>query len=278
MSRVIQIVHLSDLHICSDLDTVKLSSPGLSDAGQKVQVLGRYIAKHFPNAHVVVTGDVTDCGTTTSVRLAKNLLRRFMARGKLHVVPGNHDCGTKGSLSYSRSRRRNFHRNFADALPGTHHYPWVKRLGHVALIGLDTTSADDWFAEGRIGTRQLKALDAHLQQAHIDRLLPVVLMHHDPWYEGILCSLTDGKEFISVMKKHRMGPGPLVLFGHGHQTRLRRHVAKYTRESASITYMASPSSVDLKDSRMRFRVITLELGGQIRSRWDACPWQEKYFL
>lgn len=268
---MLQIVHLSDLHIRSELDKDG-SYPYLNAAGRKVKELVNFLGNNYPHAHVVVTGDITDSGTTQSIRLARWLLRRFLFSGKLHIVPGNHDFGTKGIINIP-SRRKYFHQAFRQALPpiDTYQYPWLKYIGHVALIGLDSTSPTDDAAEGRIGGRQLIALDALLRQVRTEGVVPVVMMHHDPWYDEWLCKLQDKEDFLSVIKKYRIGRGPLILFGHGHQKRLRRHTGKFTKVDTNITYLASPSSVDSRLSRLRFRIITLS-DEKITWTWGGCPW------
>jgi len=130
-----QIVHLSDLHLRSSNKPNMTSE--LSYSNRKVEALVRRIDQHFPHAHVVVTGDVTDSGTPTSVEAAYAILEPWLRPDRLSVVPGNHDCGTKGGV-WIPGRKRNLIARFARSTPQK--YPWVKMLGNIVLIGLDSTA------------------------------------------------------------------------------------------------------------------------------------------
>src|SRR5262245_24194623 len=74
------LAHLSDLHIGRSPETVDRAR-GLCRA-----LLARDVD------HVVVTGDVTHRGRRSELARFESLFAPFIARGRLTVVPGNHDC------------------------------------------------------------------------------------------------------------------------------------------------------------------------------------------
>ncbi len=150
-----QLVHLSDLHLRSG-DKTCLFHPEMSHANRKLPWLVEAIDREFPDAHVVITGDITDSGTSPSVRQALSLLAPWLQPQQLSIVPGNHDCGTKGS-AWLRERKQHLIDAFANCTPTT--YPWVKTVGPLALIGLDSTAG----TRGHVGEVHAREVQNQLQ-------------------------------------------------------------------------------------------------------------------
>lgn len=116
---------------------------------------------------LLVSGDVSDDGSTQSYARFKSLIAPLDLA--LHVIPGNHDA---------RDRMR---AAFATDLPETGPLNWVRQIGDIRLIGLDT------LMEGQGAGRLLPESLMFLRKALSDAGgAPVLLaMHHPPFACGI---------------------------------------------------------------------------------------------
>lgn len=259
MSRPVSIVHLSDLHLRSDpKDTPKLQG-ALGFTNYKTMELVRYIDDKYPDAHVVITGDITDNGTATSYRRAREYFDHWLRPGRLSVVPGNHDCGPLGAHMVPE-RKRTFLKTFSKTLRGGRQqsFPWVKVVRHVVLIGLDSTADGLALARGGLGKAQLTRLHDVLNEARVRSRTSILLLHHHPFSGNLFTALDDADELLETISGPRID---LVLFGHKHNAGRRR--------VNGITFLASPSSVEASHGRLRFRVVTIAENGRITTKWDG---------
>ena len=96
-------------------------------------------------------------------------------------------------------------------------FPFMRRKGHVALIGVSSAVASmPFLAIGHVGSHQTERLMTLLAEARIEGLFRVVLIHHPPklvdprnqWRK-----LTDGRRFRLAIE--RQG-AELILHGHDH--------------------------------------------------------------
>jgi 3',5'-cyclic AMP phosphodiesterase CpdA len=99
---------------------------------------------------------------------------------------------------------------------GEQSFPFVRRRGPLALIGLSSaTIRPPFWATGFLGTAQLQRLGETLQQLGRERLFRVVLVHHpirsrpSRYFKRLL----DGPAFREVLAKHG---AELVIHGHDH--------------------------------------------------------------
>jgi 3',5'-cyclic AMP phosphodiesterase CpdA len=256
-----RIVHLSDLHIRSDLCKANDFDDSLDQAGLRTHNLVAYINNNHPDAHVVITGDITDSGTSTSLRVAKDLLGRWFHPRRLSVVLGNHDCGSYGNR-YLPERVREFKRTFNQTVDGGLRFPWIKFQQPLAILGLDSTAGanETALARGRLGDEQIDWLTARVAQLP-PVWIPVVLLHHDPFDSDFSTSLVDAERFRRCISRHLHGRPSVVLFGHKHSSSI------YPRAGA--TYFQAPSSVSVDRNRLRFRVLTIGYAG-VKASWDGC--------
>ena len=121
-----QLLHISDLH-------------------NKPEAIKRleYIEKHYPNHHIIDTGDSTDNGNIDEY--VWNLHNVIVPFGKrLFAVPGNHSVGWKGNgdtLDKLEAFDFYYQTSFA-----TSKEPAIKELpGKVVLIGLNSNPGTWWF-------------------------------------------------------------------------------------------------------------------------------------
>lgn len=258
----VTLVHLSDLHIRSDTDKESGHTGALSHAGLKAMALVAHVQQAHPDAHVVITGDVTDSGTATSYVVAKRILKTWLDPIRLSLVPGNHDCGTWGQ-TFMPERRTHFRTTFAPTLASAMSFPWVKQVGPLAIVGLDSNVKPEGepLARGRLGAGQLKRLDALLARLPAARV-PVILLHHHPYDLEPTAELEDGAELREGLSRRLGRRTSLVLFGHRHfsTTRTRHWPA----------YYQAPSSVVVDRDGLRYRVLTIA-ADKVREAWETCP-------
>lgn len=237
-AKTVRIAHISDLH---------LRAPGALRAshlfGKRVlgalnlalgrrgahpvelaQALVADLREQRPD-HVVVTGDFSNLALEPEFERAAALLAPLGGGQALSVVPGNHDRYTRGA-----ARERAFERYFAPWLrsdlagagvgpDATDPFPWVKRIGPVALVGLNTAVPTPWgFSSGRVGRQQLDRLRTLLERPELAGLHPVVALHHPLFNRPATATyrlrrLDDAPALLSVLGRR---PAATVLHGHNH--------------------------------------------------------------
>ena len=172
-------------------------------------------------SHLAITGDITNISLPGEF---ENALTWFQTLGEPHavsVIPGNHDAYVEmpwqQSLAHWRDYMTSDDGNGDVRHPEGHgHFPFVRRRGEVALIGLSSACpSPPTFATGRLGQGQLARLAGALEAAGREGLFRVVLVHHPPSPTAIKrrkC-LTDGTELCAVIAE--LG-AELILHGHDH--------------------------------------------------------------
>jgi len=166
--------------------------------------------------HIAVTGDLVNIGLDAEYDAALVWLQTLGTPEDVTVVPGNHDAYL----------RRSVERYSATWLPyanGDHPnpkmaFPFIRRRGAMALIGLSTAVATGPFmATGFMDTRQAEAFAEALAETGRQGLCRVVLIHHPP-----VASLTTWPRRLinaSLVRDAIARYGAeLVLHGHNHRT------------------------------------------------------------
>jgi 3',5'-cyclic AMP phosphodiesterase CpdA len=166
--------------------------------------------------HIAVTGDLTNIAMLEEFVNARRWLETLGDPECVTVIPGNHDA-------YVPRAHRRFRRLWAPWMGsdgehvGASAFPFVRRKGQVALIGVSSAVASAPFmATGRVGQQQTDRLAALLAEVGEEGLFRVILIHHPPklidphnqWRK-----LTDGKRFRATVE--RLG-AELILHGHEH--------------------------------------------------------------
>ncbi|WP_168166089.1 metallophosphoesterase family protein [Bosea sp. PAMC 26642] len=163
--------------------------------------------------HVACTGDVSHLGLPNEFKTAVTFLDTLGERAAVSFVPGNHDAYTRSSLK-SVAHYLGPWCSGDDGVPG---YPWYRRSGPVALIGLNTgVPTLPLMATGRVGRTQMVKTEALLDRARDEGLIRVILIHHPPYVGGARRSreLVDAEAFEAMLK--RKG-ADLILHGHNHR-------------------------------------------------------------
>ncbi len=186
----------------------------------RLDVLDAVVAdmRSFAPDHVAITGDLTHVGLPTECSAALQWLRGLGRSDWVSVVPGNHDRYVADRFDYTVGRWREYFRGDAGAAK----FPFFRRRGRVALIGVDTAvPTSPFLASGRVGVAQREQLAALLAQAGAAGLFRVVLLHHSPLPDGHTRRkrLNDASEIMQVLTT--LG-AELVIHGHGHEARIDR--------------------------------------------------------
>jgi len=239
------IAHLSDLHL--SLDHRRENTPRLSR-------LLEYVSRLSPD-HVVVTGDVSWNADERELLLARNIFEAqgLFAPERLTILPGNHDVfggvhtAEEALQFFARCRNthfedrfdtffRVFHELFKGCLHTSrkHIFPFVKTLGGVALIGLNSVMRHSQLknpvgSNGLVGQKERDRLDRLLSSGLLAGKRKIVLVHHhfhNPSWEttGVLAGLwlaienktmklKKKRSLLRLLARHRV---ELVLHGHHH--------------------------------------------------------------
>ena len=137
------------------------------------------------------------------------------------VVPGNHDIysalrddpGVEPWADYMRADA--FGAKFDSSPPAQ--FPFVRRVGPIALIGLNSAvETPPFVAAGEVGKAQLDALDELLPQLEAEGLVRVVLIHHPP-LPGQAPPRRALRDAARVVGHPGARGAELVLHGHNHR-------------------------------------------------------------
>ncbi|WJR80090.1 metallophosphoesterase [Bradyrhizobium sp. NP1] len=162
--------------------------------------------------HVAVTGDLVNLALEAEFAPALAWLRQVGPADRVTTVPGNHDA-------YVRAMRHRFAETFADysrgdAGDGRISYPFVRRRGLLALIGLSSAvPTAPFMATGTLGRAQLDALEKILVELAAEEAFRVLLVHHPLRSDSRPKRLTDSAGLIALIERHGVD---LVLHGHDH--------------------------------------------------------------
>lgn len=163
--------------------------------------------------HIAVTGDLVNLSLPEEFPAARTWLNNLGSPQDVTFVPGNHDA-------YVRKMEGAPAQFWGDYMLGDDQrevsFPFVRRRGPVAVIGLSTAVAAPWFrATGRLGDDQIGKLRETLAKAATDGLFRVVVIHHPPESEPARKSerLLDGQAFLAAVAD---AGAELIIHGHEH--------------------------------------------------------------
>ncbi len=169
--------------------------------------------------HVAVTGDLVNIALETEFAPARKWLERLGTPQQVSVVPGNHDAYVRNAVQHPAAHWGDYMRGDGVGLGAppdkTPPFPYVRRRGPIALIGLSTaTPTAPFMATGHLGADQLMRLDDALAALAHEELFRVVLIHHPPVFTG-----SRSKQLVDAGSLQRVIAGrgcELILHGHDH--------------------------------------------------------------
>jgi 3',5'-cyclic AMP phosphodiesterase CpdA len=170
--------------------------------------------------HIAVTGDLVNLALAAEFATAHQWLARLGPPERVTVVPGNHDAYVRAAAAHPLRYWGDYMRGdaagpiTAPGAPG--HFPFVRRRGPAALVGLSTAvPTGPLMATGRLGADQLMRLDDALDALGREGLFRIVLIHHPPVSRLAqhFKRLVDAAPLRRVIARHG---AELVLHGHAH--------------------------------------------------------------
>ena len=183
------------------------------------EALARIVADLKAQApdHIAVTGDLVNISLPGEYAPARAWLESLGTSRDVTLVPGNHDIYVRGAASYPRRHWSEYMRADEGEPADDEAFPFVRRRGALALIGLSSAVATaPLLATGRLGAMQLERLGPLLERCAGEGRFRVVLIHHPPLStpKRRLKRLVDGAALRAVLSRHG---AELVIHGHDHE-------------------------------------------------------------
>ncbi len=163
--------------------------------------------------HIAVTGDLVNLSLPGEFDSARAWLQKLGGPRDVTVVPGNHDCYVRDAVGAAQREWDIYMRG-----DGGETFPFVRRRGPLALIGLSTSLPTlPLAATGRLHGDQIARLGEVLGELRREAFR-VVLIHHPPVAgANYFRRLTDAAALREVLHRHG---AELVLHGHHHTSSL----------------------------------------------------------
>ena len=175
--------------------------------------------------HVAVTGDLINISLPEEFENAARWLQQLGPADKVTAIPGNHDAYVSVPQAEGVGRWRDYMTDLAwertDGAAAVDPFPFVRRVGPLALVGLSTAvPMPPFIAAGRLGAVQLAALRNTLLQLKESGACRVILIHHPPFPSAYKRkALLDARDFMDVVRE---AGAELILHGHTHVAGLGR--------------------------------------------------------
>jgi 3',5'-cyclic AMP phosphodiesterase CpdA len=219
--------------------------------------------------HIAVTGDLINLGLPAEYEAAHVWLKALGTPQHVSVIPGNHDIYTRvrghpGVARWSEYMTSDaWGDRFAHLRSGI--FPFVRRLGSIALIGLNSAvETPPFVAAGELGERQISALREILLRTKEEGLARVVLIHHPPLpgQAPPRRALRDAQSLTDVLATCG---AELVLHGHNHQDALVEYPTVHGRIPVLGLSSASAGRLHKTEPLGRYRLIQIGRdGGEVR--------------
>ncbi len=162
--------------------------------------------------HIAVTGDLVNLALEAEFAPTRQWLASVGEPHLVTVIPGNHDA-------YVRKTQHRFVEAFGEYLSGDEAsgnsaFPFVRRRGPIALIGLSSAvPTAPFMATGTLGRAQIEALEQVLTTLSTEEAFRVLLVHHPLRSDSRPKRLTNSAQLLALLKKHGV---ELILHGHDH--------------------------------------------------------------
>lgn len=167
--------------------------------------------------HVTVTGDLVNISLQQEFARAGQWLRRLGTGEHVTVIPGNHDAYVDFPWDEGAGRWAEFMSNRGwepegSAPNGTQSgFPFVRRLGRVALVGLSTAlPMPPFIAAGQLGETQVADLTRALRTLGTEDVFRVVLIHHPPNGSVEIRIIEQGNHVKISVQDHGIGIDPQI--------------------------------------------------------------------
>jgi len=210
------------------------------EAIHRPEVLTRIVADLKAQApdHIAVTGDLVNIALPGEYPPARAWLETLGSAHDVSLVPGNHDAYVRAAASYRALHWSTYMRGDGVADTGQVEFPFLRRRGPLALIGVSSAvPSPPFMATGRVGSWQLDPLARLLVACRQEGLFRVVMIHHPPTSRRSdhFKRLVDAPLFRDTLARHG---AELVIHGHNH----RRQRVWLDGPSARIPAVGVPSA------------------------------------
>ena len=205
--------------------------------------------------HIAVTGDLVNVSLDVEFANAARWLDTLGTPKDVTLVPGNHDAYIRRASGWAARHWGEFMRGDDGA-----GFPFVRRRGPVALIGLSTSlPTGPFMATGRLGGEQLARLAEMLIALAQEPLFRVVLIHHPPIpnRHHYMKRLIDGPMFRALLAEHG---ADLVLHGHNHDQQLMWLDAPNGRRIPAVGVPSASAIVSTHDDPAAYNLYSI--GGE----------------
>lgn len=207
--------------------------------------------------HIAVGGDLINLALREEFSNALVWLKSLGGPERVSVTPGNHDAYVKVARDSGIGLWDAYMRTHA----GGDGFPFVRRFGKVALIGLDTgVPAPPFIASGHLDRGQLDALEKLLNGLGREDNFRIVLLHHPPlpglagWRSG----LREAQALRDILSH---AGAELVLYGHTHTQTVTMLPAK-TGEIPVIGAPSASSTRGKSDRLARYNLFRIQHGSR----------------
>lgn len=209
--------------------------------------------------HVAVTGDLVNIALPGEFEGGVRALARLGPPERVTLVPGNHDAYVPAAIGLGRRHWDSHMRGDGAPAVAAARFPFVRRRGPVALVGLSTAvPTGPFMAWGRLGAEQLARLAGVLAELAAQKVFRIVLLHHPPVAsEGDRFKrLKDAEPFRRVLARHG---AELVLHGHHHVGSLAW--IDGPRAPIPVVGVPSASAIGHHDDRAGYNLYSIEHRG-----------------
>lgn len=207
--------------------------------------------------HIAVGGDLINLALRQEFSSALAWLKSLGGPERVCVVPGNHDVyvnvarqsgiGLWDAFMYTRADGSGF--------------PFVRRFGKIALIGLNTAiPTPPFIASGHLDRGQLDALEKLLDKLGGENHFRIVLLHHPP-LPGLAPWRRALREVEALRDILSRTGAELVLYGHTHTQAVTMLPAK----TGAIPVIGAPSASSSRaggDASARYNLFRIQHGGK----------------
>jgi 3',5'-cyclic AMP phosphodiesterase CpdA len=179
--------------------------------------------------HVAVTGDLVNIALPDEFARARRWLETLGRPADVSVVPGNHDAYVAGAGVHRDRHWLPYMAGDAQVAPPVPagksegksraleetRFPYVRRRGPVALIGVSTAvPTPPFMATGRLGAPQIARIAKLLAALRTEGLFRLIMIHHPPVPAARHKSLTDAVAFQYALAE---AGAELIIHGHDHR-------------------------------------------------------------
>lgn len=223
------IAHISDIHL-SPLPNVRwrqlLNKRVTGYANWRIRRKGRMsstslerLLQHMREKRpefIAVTGDLVNLALPEEIDIANQWLQWLAPPEQACISPGNHDAYVPGALAHARNIYGPY---MAGETLGKDHFPFVRRIGDVAIISCSSAIPTPPFVSaGYFDKPQAERLDKILEMMKKAGYFRVLMIHHPPNRDAGTNSqsrLYGSRRFKKIIAKQG---AELILHGHTHNS------------------------------------------------------------